>query len=275
MQAAGSGEVKFYLTDASGNPIGNVLTKSNLEVFVRMLAQKSITLRGAGVEIAFDPAYFSAPAKVECGTSLPFGSDKINTVSFTPGAAKVNLTCFGNNGETLILNAGSIAVLGKFSLFAANSSAGQTTSFRFIRAVAPMKVGQAVVDLSDAGQTADLIIADPIQPTSTPTVTPTVPSVPTSTPTVTPTNTPIPTLTPTVTITPTPTKTPTPTPTSTLCQKCDTNGNGCFDTTDGSSFSACWNKSPIPPNCLRWDVDADGMITVMDAQKCSSGCPCK
>lgn len=86
----------------------------------------------------------------------------------------------------------------------------QLTSTNQITRLADATISGATISLNVPAQSITLFVvgAGAINPTPTPTVTPT----PTPTPIITPTPTPVPTVTPTPTATPTPTVTPTPTP---------------------------------------------------------------
>ncbi|MDO8496991.1 MAG: hypothetical protein Q7S61_00410 [bacterium] len=70
-------------------------------------------------------------------------------------------------------------------------------------------------------------------------------------------------------ISPTPTITPTP-----ACQvKCDVNGDGVENLTDGPFATSCWGKKGNLGNCVNADIDCNGQVNVVDIQKFTFTCP--
>lgn len=74
--------------------------------------------------------------------------------------------------------------------------------------------------------------------------------------------------------------TPTPTQPPVTCANCDTDNNGCYDTTDvtgvdETTLRACFGKSLAAfPSCTHWDVNLDNIVDISDHSWCRSHCLC-
>lgn len=168
-KAAGTGVVKLTLDPAgvSKNP------GDSFEVKIYLEATQEVQIAVAGVDLNFDPQFFSINQNsLSCESFL--SSPVVKSVS----GNKISLSCYSIEGQTL--SPGERQVLGTFTVTVLPDASGQT-EISFARTEVPNFESYSE-DLADEGTPASYtIINQSLSPTPTPISTPT----PTPTPIIT------------------------------------------------------------------------------------------
>jgi len=137
-KAAGTGKVKLTL-----EPTGNVQKGETITINIKIEATEAVEIGVGGVELGFDPTFFSvSESSLRCGDLLP----NLDVASVTGN--KISLTCH-HTPPFPSLSAGQKVTLGTFQARVLDTASDQT-EIRFLRTEV---VDVSLEDISDQGTT--------------------------------------------------------------------------------------------------------------------------
>jgi len=137
-KAAGTGKVKLTL-----EPTGNVQKGETITINIKLEATEAVEIGVGGVELGFDPTFFSvSESSLRCGDLLP----NLDVASVTEN--KISLTCH-HTPPFPSLSAGQKVTLGTFQARVLDTASDQT-EIRFLRTEV---VDVSLEDISDQGTT--------------------------------------------------------------------------------------------------------------------------